>query len=119
MKVYLEQHGYYDKTRKITPVNNGFGVPIMNMDIEQVKLELSQDLQPIFLPENILSVSLEASFSIKQKTSQYLSDWCKQGTFLLYFHYIKHLFNLIPFNSIILNKLAIFSFFISIHSLVP
>ena len=87
MKVYLEQHGYYDKTRKITPVNNGFGVPIMNMDIEQVKLELPQDLQSIFLPENILSVSLEASFSIKQKTSQYLSDWCQQGTFLLHSHY--------------------------------
>lgn len=79
MKVFLEQQGYYDKSRKISSINgSSFGIPILKDDMDTLEGIASEPIKSIFHKENVVSTHLESSFSIKENVSHSLCVWCEE-----------------------------------------
>ena len=89
MKLFLEQNQYYDKSRKISPLeNSAFGVPLVSNIIDNPALIIPTELQSIITQDNIIaSCSLDSSFSMKQKVSQFLEKWCMESPLLFFNDY--------------------------------
>lgn len=77
--MFLEQQGCYDKSRKITSINGGsFGIPIMKNDVITWEEIAAEPIKRVFQKENVVSLQLESSFSIKESVNQSLSVWCEE-----------------------------------------
>ena len=79
MKVFLEEQLCYDKSRKITQLDDqSFGIPILVDVFDNCVQKVPEALSSIVTKENLLSTSLESSYSLKERVHQCMSEWCKQ-----------------------------------------
>lgn len=77
----MEKQSVYDRSRKISPLETGFGIPILTSTLESIAQLAPESIQSILKKENITSTMLEPTYSVKEKAQESMMRWCEEGPY--------------------------------------